>query len=669
MLGAEEKKSIHFEKGINVLNKFMGKALARLMKLTLHKWKRGIEAVYHELLVNSCLIVQRNYRKHQARVELNERMEQRKIQKAREDEIRKLFEVKINSAALQIQQRWRSRMACKAMEHRQLCNLKVQVIQRSFRCFIAKQDLKKLQATKQAKIEASIIIQKHWRANRGRMRFRVIGKIKKVEEMEKKEQERTEKIKRFFEDQGAAVQIQYAWRRRQLWLNLRYFMGAQRQLRAVRLQQAYRFFKAKLDVKRRRAEKNRIMALRLRSIILIQTTVRIFLAKCCVDDIKFNLEKQTLIRRLEKVHALRPRLLTLPIMGKVPLETKGDNKGKPKIDPDTGFEYEPKPITIDLKKLKRRRVDAVRILNPFTSRNERKHATGIQKVYRGHRARARVTFKRQMEKVALKSWQKQRQVACCTKLQAIFRGHKGRRYVTLLQHTTSCLLIQKCMRGWWGRRIANDKKRKRIAAICIQKQQRGYVKRVAYQEYTRTFKIQQKPARVIQRCGRRFIAKRAVGRVRKLARAEAEQQVIARANNTQCWKRSRLQLLLKSVYAPDGHKHDGVFQEFFKHWAGSDSSGNSMENMHFIKLFKDSNGIIGTKFYDYNLEKERKFEVTDLDLIFSRHKGSEVKHITYLQFVKILDQLGAELFPKTKDYLGHKGSNARCVCKTNLGRL
>ena len=369
--------------------------------------------------------------------------------------------------------------------------------------------------------------------------YLTLARRARLRRMEKMELERKAKIKAFFEDQGAAVQIQYAWRRRQLWLNLRYFMGAQKQLKAVRLQQGYRLFKAKLEVKRRRAAKKKADELRMSSIITMQTQVRRYLAKLHVDKIKFDNEKASIIRQLEKVHALRPRIVVLPINKPPPKEKDGERKGKPKIDPETGLEMKAEPIRIDLKKTKRQAIDIARFLNPYTFSKERKRATLIQKIYRGHRARARVTFKRQMEKVALKAWQQKRQVACAVTFQAVFRGHRGRKYVTLLRHTTSCLLIQKSIRGWSGRKVAATLKRERIAATCIQKQQRGYVKRVAYDEYVRTFKVQQKPARVIQRAVRACIAKMAVTRARHRARLKGEQRVIARANGEFCWKRSR----------------------------------------------------------------------------------------------------------------------------------
>jgi len=204
-----------------------------------------------------------------------------------------------------------------------------------------------------------------------------------------------------------------------------------------------------------------------------------------------------------------------------------------------------------------------------------------------------------MEKVALKAWQKQKQVSCAVLVQAMFRGFKGRKYVTLLRHTTSCLFIQKNVRGWSGRKVATQHKREKVASTCIQRHQRGYVKRVAYDKYVKTFKVQQKPARVIQRAGRAFIAKLAVIMARHAARLKGEQIVIARANGAACWKRSRLDILIKSIYAPNGHKHDGVFQEFFKFWSGSDhgASGNHMENAHFIKVFRDlgEKEVLGVK--------------------------------------------------------------------------
>ena len=389
MLGADEKKGIHFEKGVKILNKFLGRQLGKLMLASVRKWRDGAEVVYQEILVMSARVVQRGYRKHQARVELAERMEQRRVQKEREDAIKRAFETKINTAALHIQQGWRIKMARRKVERQRIMKREVQVIQRAWRCYLARLVLQGERDQWQFQIDNVLLIQKHWRANRGRMRFRIFQKIRVTEVMERMELERKAKIKTFFEDQGAAVQIQYAWRRRQLWLNLRYFMGGQKQLKAVRLQQGYRLFKAKLEVKRRRRAKHLADELRMSSVITMQTQVRRYLAKLKVDKIKFDREKASIIRQLEKVHALRPRILVLPIKKKPPKEKKGERKGKPKLDPETGLEMKPSPVKINLKKKKRQAIDIARALNPYTFSREKRLATLIQKSYRGHRARAR----------------------------------------------------------------------------------------------------------------------------------------------------------------------------------------------------------------------------------------------------------------------------------------
>ncbi|GMH65185.1 hypothetical protein TrLO_g5227 [Triparma laevis f. longispina] len=660
LLPQNEMKSIHFEKGLTTLNKFLVKGLQKMMAESIKRWRRGVEVAYQEALADAVRMVQRAYRKHQARVELGERMEQRRIQKTREDEIKRLFDLKQNKAAIVIQQRYRIRAAKKAVELRKLQLAMSQIIQRAWRVYAAKKEMKMLKNEFTREVHCATVIQKHWRARQGRMYFRVIKKIKAMEKTEKIDKDKVEAMKSYFEDQGAVVQIQYAWRRRQLWLNLRYFLGAQRQIKAVRLQQAYRMLKAKLEVRKRRAEKRRLDLLKLNSCILIQTCVRRLKAQNRVDKIRFDLEKASLIRRLEKVFALRPRVVTLPFNKPLPKYKKGEKKGKVKINPDTGFEYEPEPVRVDLKQVKRDAIDVRRYMDPFTWTKEKGMATSIQKIYRGHRARARVTYKRQMEKLALRNWQKQRQESCATKLQAVFRGHVGRKYVTLMRHTSSCIVIQKVVRGFYGRTFASQKKRQRVAAVCIQKQQRGYVKRIKFQEYQRTFKIQQEPTRVIQRAGRCYIAKVSVRRVRMEQRARAEQNVIARANEHFCWKKSRLDLLVESVYHEKGHRHDGIFQDFFQQWCGVDHK-NHMESAHFVKMFKDAPGIVGRPFVDLLTEKKRPFNVTDLDLMFSKKKGSDIQHITYLQFVEMLDVINATLFPTVKEKHGFKGRNARML--------
>ena len=45
--------------------------------------------------------------------------------------------------------------------------------------------------------------------------------------------------------------------------------------------------------------------------------------------------------------------------------------------------------------------------------------------------------------------------------------------------------------------------------------------------------------------------------------------------------------------------------------------------------------------------------------MFSKKKGSDIQHITYLQFVEMLDIINATLFPTVKEKHGFKGRNAR----------
>ena len=237
----------------------------------------------------------------------------------------------------------------------------------------------------------------------GRIYFRVIKKIKMVE-IENLKKEAKRKIRQeYFEDAGAAVEIQYAYRRRKLWQNLRFYVGAQKQIRAVKIQQAIRFWVARREARKRRAEKRRLELLKLKSCLLVQTHARRLLARLFVDKLKFEKEKAILVRRMEKQHALRPRIVVLPIMGKVPkVKDPDDADGKKWIvkKDEKGVEIVPKPLTIDVKQKKRDWIDFKRGVHPFTSSREKMHATRIQKVFRGYHARCRIIFKRQMEKVS-----------------------------------------------------------------------------------------------------------------------------------------------------------------------------------------------------------------------------------------------------------------------------
>ena len=257
------------------------------------------------------------------------------------------------------------------------------------------------------------------------------------------------------------------------------------------------------------------------------------------------------------------------------------------------------------------------------------------------------------KKYMLDKWR----VKAATNFQRLWRGFLGRRIAIFTKHTSNCIVVQKIGRGFCGRRLATSKKRNKIATTIIQKQWRGYIKRTKYQEYMAINKEQLAPCKTIQRCARTYVAKVLVHRARHKGRAAAEKRLIAEANIMYCEKRARIELLLKSVYSTDEH-FDGLFQEFFQHWCGEHSY---IENAHFIKWFKDAPGIIGVMFKDMNTEKTRAFTVADLDLMFSKKKAQGTKHLTYVQFVELLDVINATIFSTVKEVKGKKGKEARML--------
>jgi hypothetical protein len=662
LLPVDQRRMLDYERGVNILRKHHVRTRRIAVRHHFAKFKSKCDEAARIDLINSAVRVQRSYRKHVARRELHERMEQRRIQKSREDEIIRLYDEKIYAAAVVIQLKWRAKMAYKVLARKQLEVFMCLVVQRSFRCYVSRCVLHEKKRVAKLRYDSAVKIQSLNRCYKGRRYVRILKKIKQAELIEKKRKDELLRRKEFFEDQGAAVLIQYAWRRRQLWLNLRYFMGAQRQLKAVRLQQGFRLFKARMELKKLKLRKKKLLELKLSSCIVIQTYVRRYYAQQYVERIRFDLEKAALIRRLEKVYALRPRIWVTPFLEAFEYEKyengkfkrDDDNKKIRKKGPD-GFPIRPEKIEVDLKQVKRDWIDVKRYFNPNTWSHETKKAILIQKIYRGHRAKARCIWKKQREKLELRAWIEAKMLVNAVRVQASYRGHIGRKYVELLRHTNNCLSIQKVARGFIGRKYATEVKRNYTAAICIQKQQRGFVRRVEYQHYITTFKKQLGPTRCIQRLARCYIAKKVVVEARHEARSRAEKAVIAKANETFCRKRARLELLLESVWHPKGIKHDGLFQDIFKHW-GHD---NKIENAHFIKLFKDAPGIIGSKYESPDTGKMVPFSVTDLDLMFTKKKDRDVKHLNYEQFVELIELINATIFPHVKDKEGFRGRKAR----------
>jgi len=662
MLEDDEVKEMHFEKGVEIVKKHFRRQIKEQRRKAFTSWITHTRLSYEAALLRAATSVQHAYRSHLSRIELASRIGERRIQIERENELIRLENLKLFKASTVIQSRVRVNLAKKKAQELKLALASACKIQCLQRIRIARDKVKARRAYLLLLFQSAARIQSCWRAYQQRKRYRVLKKIKVVDGCLALKEVKKKLVQSKHEDVGAAVEIQYAWRRRKLWQNLRFYVGAQKQVRAVRLQKAIRLFRAKREARRRRREKKRLEELKQSSCLLIQTTVRRFLATCYVDKILFEKEKAILVRRMEKVHALRPRIITLPIMGKVPMVRDPDDPdGKKWVvkKDENGVEIEPKPITIDLKQKHRDWIDLKRKVHPFTNSRENRKAVLIQKLFRGYHARCRIIFMRQMEKLKRKYLFDKLKEVGAVGFQRLWRGYLGRRIALFINHTSNCITVQKIVRGFCGRRRAYDKKRKKIATTVIQKQFRGYIKRTKYQQYRERTLEQQKPAKVIQRCARIYFAKIKIASVRYLARAAAEKRLIARVNIQYCEKRERINLLLSSVYSDKDRAEDGIFQEFFLHCCGGEH--RYIENAHFIKLFKDAPGVIGARFKDFNTEKMRDFTVTDLDLMFSKKKSQGTKHLTYVQFVELLDVICATIFSSVKELKGRKGRDARML--------
>ena len=145
----------------------------------------------------------------------------------------------------------------------------------------------------------------------------------------------------------------------------------------------------------------------------------------------------------------------------------------------------------------------------------------------------------------------------------------------------------------------------------------------------------------------------------------AERRVTAKGRLDYCASKVRAMLMLESCYGEKGKpdfKYKGEMQEIFRHWgsvrpsdADDETKNNRLLSSEFVKLFKETPGVLGPTLNN-----------NDLELVFAKLKTHGAKHLEYEQFVEALDMVCASVHPTVREFpegFGKKfrGRNARML--------
>ena len=133
-------------------------------------------------------------------------------------------------------------------------------------------------------------------------------------------------------------------------------------------------------------------------------------------------------------------------------------------------------------------------------------------------------------------------------------------------------------------------------------------------------------------------------------RRKSGEKLAAKMNLEFCLERSMSLLLLNSTRQPARYR-DGIMQAMFNHWA---SSANKMDNFALVKMLKEVPDL-----FKGRVQKE-EFGMTNLNLLLvKKSRGS--KHVTFRQFIEILDIMSENIFKTVQNCRGHSGRDGRML--------
>eukprot|EP01029_Cantina_marsupialis_P015799 TRINITY_DN3475_c0_g1_i11.p1 TRINITY_DN3475_c0_g1~~TRINITY_DN3475_c0_g1_i11.p1 ORF type:complete len:443 (-),score=96.62 TRINITY_DN3475_c0_g1_i11:69-1397(-) len=414
----------------------------------------------------------------------------------------------------------------------------------------------------------------------GRKRARVREKIREVQRAEFRRRDRQLRALEEFKRNGAASKIQIWIRARLARMHTRFKVYVRKVNSALKIQASWRAHVSRRVYWAIIAAKEEWLRKRNRACSKIQRLARVFLAKNKLDRLRQVKRDAENKRRLKKRKAFNKKVLQLAA------------------------------LEIDLRKGKRKFIALSNTLNPFRSRQMRKAALNLQRVYRGHMARKRFRKKMEIHIFRVKMAHREKRRTSAIRIQSLWKGYCVRKAQDSFKSHQAATLIQKTFRCHRQRMAFSVLLIKYKACITIQRMWRGKRQRLSYRRYLAEFRKLSKAVLPLQMVVRSWLARKRVSGLLAIARRREEEFAKIKSDINSCLQFVRDSIVMTSALTPYSMMTEGCVQLLFKDmqtWGSKKrqvvktKSGKKvkakdkniyLDNSRFMRLLRESPGLI-----------------------------------------------------------------------------
>lgn len=594
-----------------------------LVRWATQAWYQNVIIAEEDRMAEACNTLQMAFRVCLAHRELAVRRDIFKMQKRRKREALAAEDQQKYQGAVSIQKtyrKWTQRVEFSVLKARHSSAI---CMQKLARCSLS---TKRLQFLKERKAfsESAAVIQNNVRAHG---RALLLRKIHAVGIMAKRSDSTI--LSRNHSDTrlgkwGSVYSVQRQWKEHSLAAKKRQRdelkLALSRAKATVSIQSRARLFVAKR--KHQQLIRNQMMVQEQAeaAALKIQCTYRRHSAATMRANLCRANERARIIRRMKKQDVLMPNLVRMKQPGAGTAESL---------------------VEIDLGQTKRRIVRAFRKMT-LSNAKQARCAVRVQAVFRGHVVRLRLLLRSRRRKALPRPIPGCHRKKAVTTMQKTYRGHRERRILRKKSESCAITLVQKIYRGFSHRQHIYRLQQKEGARLRIYRFLSHYMGLWSDNQQHKRKVERSEPAINIQIHIRVVLARRASFKLNCVERFGAEERNSTERTMHLCFERTMSKLVIL-------RNRSGIMRNMFSQWA---SSPHKLDNFSLVKMLKDG--------APYLFRRKTNLSTT-VDLLFAKKCNGSRKHVTFTEFIELLHEFNAIVFPRVLECRGHSGKDAKML--------
>jgi hypothetical protein len=583
----------------------------------LKRWREFNMYFEKNRILKAVQVINRVARGKLGRIEAAERRVQRAIQIQAEMQRQAELATLRNFSATQIERvmrGWRHRgFAARAKSRRDASTM--------IQCFVryvqANTLVNAIRNSNREHFEGASTIQRSYRCYKARILYGLKRRIKRVENAVLYAKKKTEKVRLQFEAKGAANVISRWWRMLRVRMQFLRYRKLNKGRRVLKIQCAYRCYKARVEVASRRVAHEQWLESRDKAASYVQSLYR------------RNKEK-------EKVRAMRAVIAA----------ADGERKKRidaAKIDKVKSFKFVGE---VNMTKLHRRLFDVRKVIDPFGKSRDIKAALTIQKYYRGNKARKRIRQDKMDHHLYLRKKRKLQREAAALKLQTRYRAKVLRKKFLTHVATNAATMIQKTWRAYQGRLAAMKYLQYTFSCRDIQRVWRGFLGR----EYAEKTKVERKVlgAKIqgFQNIARKYLARQKVERMKERIRYLEEVGLMGKEEFRLCRAHLRDELMISSFKPTRGGKYSGIGIQLFEALCSGGRRVVHEDDKPDKQDMQIGNTVVSRMCNDSHIIDEKRVKRNTVEILFAKAKAKDNDKLNFSEFYIFLRKLAEVRYPK-----------------------